>query len=289
MKVYDFNTLISGILNSKKIHIVRDIQLKAPLRIKISNIKIYGNNHCFYDNEINILGNNNTIKNLKIYSSPKCGIKISGNNNTLVSVIAMGCKRTGIQICNGGSKNKIINCYSGYNDSNTGDADGFACKLNSGKGNVFIFCQAWHNEDDGFDLFAAGDSVKLIGCESYYNNNGSGFKLGGFKSEEDLRPKIHHKLIDCLSIGNGNYGFSNNNQVGKITLKNCRANHNKKEDYFFPRISHPKNKNELRLGDSFLINCMLLNTTKFNIESTKKIKWKLGKWRKLYVNRYFFL
>jgi len=244
-----------------KITLYNNVYLNGKKLIIDSNTILNGNGHIIYCGEVLIKGNNNKIKNVKIMNSPKCGLKIKGNNNKIKNVSTINNKRTGIQICDGGSNNKIINCYSAYNNSGTGDADGFACKLNSGKGNVFKNCQAYNNDDDGFDLFAAGDSVKLKKCEAYANSKngtGSGFKLGGFKKIDDLRSTIHHKLSHCISHSNGRYGFSSNNQIGTITLKNCTSYDNAKGEFFFPKVSHPKaiNKGELILGDSYLIKCI---------------------------------
>ena len=258
-----------------KITLYNNVYLNGKKLIIDSNTILNGNGHIIYCGEVLIKGNNNKIENVKIIYSPKCGLKIKGNKNKIENVSTINNKRTGIQICDGGSNNKIINCYSAYNNSGTGDADGFACKLNSGKGNVFKNCQAYYNEDDGFDLFAAGDSVKLINCKSCYNdrNNGSGFKLGGFKKEDDLNPNIHHELYNCIACGNARYGFTSNNQVGNITLEKCSSFFNRKEDYFFPKISHPKNKSELKLGKTFIKKCLKIPTSTSNTDGIEEAKW----------------
>lgn len=207
-----------------------------------------------------ILKNNNYVFNLRIKNANNNGIKIIGNNNVVKNITVSNCKNTGIQISKNSSNNKIINCFSYENNSNQNKADGFGCKFESGKDNIFKNCIAYNNEDDGFDLFEAKYGVKLINCLAYKNGkNGStasGFKLGGFSSIDKIYyPK--HFLKNCFAYGNQNYGFTANNQTGTIIMKKCNGYFNKKENFFFPKISHPKvlNKKELINGNFYLYKC----------------------------------
>ena len=252
-----------AILQNKPVYLAYNIDLFDKLVIS-SNHYINGNGKSIkfiHGGGIIISGNRNTICNLNIFDSERQGILISGHHNKIKNVLIARCEDAGLQIFNGGHHNKIINCNSCYNSNDRGSADGFACKLGSGKGNIFIGCSSYNNGDDGFDLFAAAASVKLKKCEAYANSKngtGSGFKLGGFKKTDDLRSTIHHKLSHCISHSNGRYGFSSNNQIGTITLKNCTSYDNAKGEFFFPKVSHPKaiNKGELILGDSYLVKCI---------------------------------
>lgn len=207
-----------------------------------------------------LLKNNNYLFNLKIKNADSNGIKICGSNNIIKNITVSNCKNTGIQITKNSSNNKIFNCFSYENNSGQNKADGFGCKFESGKNNIFKNCIAYNNEDDGFDLFEAKYGVKLINCFAYKNgtknSTASGFKLGGFSSLNKIfYPK--HFLKNCIAYNNQNYGFTANNQTGTIIMKKCSGYLNKKENFFFPKFSHPKalNKKELINGKFYLYKC----------------------------------
>ena len=92
------------------------------------------------------------------------GFQVSGHYNILENIHAYHNGNTGIQISRYAgsdpvsewpSHNLILNCTSYANaDAGYEDADGFAAKLTCGEGNVFDGCVAYHNADDGFDLYA---------------------------------------------------------------------------------------------------------------------------------------
>lgn len=62
-----------------------------------------------------------------------------------------------------------------YSDPDNGeDADGFACKLTTGEGNVFSGCISYNNVDDGWDLYTksatgAIGAVSIEDCVAYNN------------------------------------------------------------------------------------------------------------------------
>jgi len=273
MKIYNLQQFLTEIRKKNaKIELMCSIDSTYDIIIN-SFVTINGNGHKInflnFGSGINIKGNHNKIIDLEITNSSKTGIRITGNHNIIKSVKTSSNKRTGIQICKGGSYNKIINCISAINNSNTNDADGFACKLDSGKGNIFIKCTSFYNEDDGFDLFAARHSVKFYNCVAI-GNGASGFKLGGIRDETDLNYNIYHKLYSCSAYCNKLYGFTSNNQVGKIMLKKCLASKNIKEGYFFPKVSHPKalSKKDLILGKTNIYHSFVSGTV--NVLGCKK-------------------
>ncbi len=128
------------------------------------------------------------------------------------------------------SYNLILNSTSFDNrDPSDNNADGFAAKLTSGKGNVFRGCIAHNNIDDGWDLYtkAGTGAIGPVVIENSiaYNNgflqNGTvgagdknGFKLGG----EGIH--VPHIIRNSIAFGNGAYGFTSNSNPGVIAVDN---------------------------------------------------------------------
>ncbi|MGN0506076.1 MAG: fibronectin type III domain-containing protein [Lachnospiraceae bacterium] len=166
------------------------------------------------------------------------GLQISGSHCIVQDVNAYNNGNTGIQISryyssdlyeDWPSYNLILNCTS-YNNADIGyeDADGFAAKLTVGDGNVFDGCVAYHNADDGWDLFAKIESgpigkVVIKNCVTYGNGylvdgtdagNGNGFKLGGSSISG------YHELINCVSYDNKAKGIDTNS-CPDIQITDC--------------------------------------------------------------------
>lgn len=87
-----------------------------------------------------------------------------------------------------GRYNIVVNCdaYDNYDPwTNGGNADGFAIKLFPGPGNEFHGCRAWHNSDDGWDLYYTAFPIVVDNCwvlnNGFDKGNGNGFKMGGCK------------------------------------------------------------------------------------------------------------
>ncbi len=174
------------------------------------------------------------------------GFQISGSYNTLDQIHTYNNGNTGVQISRYSgtdlpsqwpSYNRILNCTS-YNNADTGyeDADGFACKLTSGEGNVFDGCVAYNNADDGWDLYAKVETgsigaVTIRNCVAYQNGyvvengvlveagNGNGFKMGG----ESLSGK--HILENSFAFFNKAKGIDSNS-CPDILVKNCTSYNN---------------------------------------------------------------
>ena len=160
------------------------------------------------------------------------GFQVSGHMNTLDQINTYRNGNTGIQISRYAgsdptsewpSHNLILNCTS-HNNADAGyeDADGFAAKLTCGEGNIFDGCVAYHNADDGWDLYAKIEtgpigSVTIQNCVAYENGyieapdgtlinagNGNGFKMGG----ESISGK--HTLINSYAFFNKAKGIDSN-------------------------------------------------------------------------------
>ena len=78
-------------------------------------------------------GNGSKVENVTIINASDNGIYVTGSNNTFDHVTTAYNHDAGFQVCNGGSDNKFLNCYSHHNaDAKGENADGFANKLHSG-------------------------------------------------------------------------------------------------------------------------------------------------------------
>jgi hypothetical protein len=200
-----------------------------------------------------ISGNWWHLTGLEIEHSADNCINIGGSNNTIENVVVHECGDTGVQITvdgdlagdpTKGANNTILNCDSWGNlDVATGgeNADGFACKLAIGPGNVFRGCRSWNNADDGWDFFAANDVVTVDNCWAFLNGktlsgagnpqgDGNGFKLGGKQSGTDLGGAVH-KVTNSFAFENLACGFTRNNNVDVPSLAMCGSVRNGSDAY----------------------------------------------------------
>lgn len=212
---------------------------------------------------IQIYGDYWHFKDITIRGAGDNGMYVAGSYNIIENCIFYNNRDTGLQIGRGYSEettinqwpsyNLIKNCvsYANYDDATFGEnADGYACKLTAGFGNVFDSCIAFRNSDDGWDLYAKQDSgnigtVVLYNCLSFENGylpyqidriddttgttyksfntrdgDGIGFKLGGSTMEGDVI------LNNCVSFNNKLHGFGDNSNPGVINIKNSTAFNN---------------------------------------------------------------
>lgn len=174
------------------------------------------------------------IKGIKFRKAGDNGMKITGNHNIIEYCDFSENADTGLQIDNGASENLILNCDSFFNaDSSIENADGFACKLEAGSGNVFKNCRAWNNLDDGWDGYLReNDNITTTYTNCWAINNGyledgteglgdgNGFKTGG---SDDKNLKHNASYIRCLAVGNIYDGFDHNSNRGKVEIYNCSA------------------------------------------------------------------
>lgn len=179
------------------------------------------------------------------------GVRVGGNHNVLQNCDFAGHTNSGLSISRTDSANtieewpsynQIISCNSYNNrDASDNNADGFAAKLTCGVGNVFKYCVAAFNADDGWDLFAKGSTGPIGAIEIYdslcyangfiYKNengkneivrtkgDGNGFKMGGSGIP------VAHAVYNSYSFGNAANGFTNNSDpLG--TYVNCTGFNN---------------------------------------------------------------
>lgn len=175
---------------------------------------------------------------IDVYKAGDNGMLFKNSHHNIVEFCTFfECADSGLQIATASSNNLVLNCDSYNNaDSSIENADGFACKLDVGTGNVFRGCRAWQNLDDGWDGYLRGsDNVTTTyeNCWAFDNGklkdgsigggDGNGFKTGG-SDTKDL--KHNAILINCIVAGNVNKGFDHNSNRGEITIYNGVASGN---------------------------------------------------------------
>jgi hypothetical protein len=196
------------------------------------------------------------LRGLEVEGAADNGIYIAGNSNVVELCVVHNNRDSGLQLGRYSSSaarsdwpagNLILNCdsYNNYDaPPNSGEnADGFACKLTTGPGNVFRGCISHNNIDDGWDLYTKTDTgpidpVVIDQCISY--NNGTltdgtfssagdrnGFKLGGEKI-----PVIHIATRN-IAFNNGKNGFTFNSNPAAIRVINNIAFDNVEGNFKF--------------------------------------------------------
>jgi len=209
------------------------------------------------------------IRGIDIKGAGDNGMRIEGGSyNTVENCAFYRNRDSGLQLDNGASNNRVLNCDSYFNADPTdyADADGFAPKLTVGSGNYFYGCRAWKNCDDGWDGYLRGaddPSTTLENCWAFRNGyledgsdpgpqaNGNGFKMGG---SDDKTLKHNFTLKNCLAFKNKAKGFDQNNNMGSMTLYNCTGHGNLVANYRIKQALAPGKvlvlKNCAELGDS---------------------------------------
>ncbi|MBQ7539179.1 MAG: hypothetical protein IJT42_09445, partial [Treponema sp.] len=200
------------------------------------------------------------------------GMYIGGSNNIVELCVFYANRDTGLQLGREKSSmssmsdwpanNLILNCTAFDNaDPATGEnADGFACKLTTGNGNVFDGCIAYCNCDDGWDLYAkeatgsigvvtirncvAYNNGRLTTNSSYANGDMNGFKLGGSNGKVPTA----HIVTNCLAVGNGHDGFTDNGNGGALNVSYCTSYGNAKVNFNFYRTNKGKFDHMLTLA-----------------------------------------
>lgn len=218
------------------------------------NILAYPGEHPYFDFSGQPIGDNN--RGMHIYTNANyfyfkgleighCGdnaVKLEGSHDTFDQCVFHDNQDTGLQIGfahetsnpgTWGAFNTIINCDSYFNYDNAthgGNADGFACKLHPGPGNVFIGCRAWYNSDDGWDLFETDSTVVISNCWAWKSGflpsgvtqgNGNGFKMGGNGTGGDS--KGTHYCYNCVTFSCKVNGFDQNSHKDGDVVVNCLA------------------------------------------------------------------
>jgi hypothetical protein len=199
------------------------------------------------------------LRGLEVMNAGDNGIYIGGNNNRIELCLTHHNRDSGLQLGRHSSSapqsewpanNLILNCtsYDNFDPDNGEDADGFACKLTTGTGNVFRGCIAHNNIDDGWDLFTKTDTgpigpVTIENCVSYNNgflssggtttdSDGNGFKLGG----DGIA--VNHTIRRSIAFGNKKHGITFNSNPGSITVTNNTSWDNGESNIKFDEGSH---------------------------------------------------
>ena len=221
-------------------------------------IQVFGDYWHFYginvtgagDNGMYIGGNNNIVERCVFYANRDSGLQIAREKSSMSSMSDWP------------ANNLILNCTAYDNaDPATGEnADGFACKLTCGNGNVFDGCIAYCNCDDGWDLYAkeatgsigvvtikncvAYNNGRLTTNSSYANGDMNGFKLGGSNGKVPTA----HVVTNCLAVGNGHDGFTDNGNGGALNVSYCTSYGNAKVNFNFYRTNKGKFDHMLTLA-----------------------------------------
>ncbi|HKX31129.1 MAG TPA: right-handed parallel beta-helix repeat-containing protein, partial [Blastocatellia bacterium] len=199
------------------------------------------------------------VKGLEVMNAGDNGIFIGGSNNIIELCVTHHNRDSGLQLGRYAStalqsewpaNNLILNCtsFDNFDPDNGEDADGFACKLTTGPGNVFRGCVAHHNIDDGWDLFTESDTgpigpVTIENCISYNNgflssggtttdSDGNGFKLGGSGIQ------VNHTIRRSIAFNNKKHGFTFNSNPGSITVTNNTSFGNAESNFMFQSGTH---------------------------------------------------
>jgi hypothetical protein len=174
------------------------------------------------------------LRYLEIQEAADNCVYVTGSNNVLEWLTVHECQDTGVQLSNGAADNQVLNVDSFLNADPTGEnADGFAPKLSIGQNNYFCGTRSYHNSDDGYDCWAAGDGSPVTfeycwafgqpGPTATSQSDGNGFKLGS-PADRASGGNAAHQLISCFAFENRGTGFTaNGNNSGDITCTNCGA------------------------------------------------------------------
>jgi hypothetical protein len=206
-----------------------------------------------------LTGNHWQIAGLEISYAGDNGLKLEGSHNRIEQCVFHHNGDSGVQLGFGHetvnpngelcSYNEIINCDSYLNfdfDGRGGNADGFACKMHNGKGNVFRGSRAWRNSDDGWDLYETDWPVEITDCWTWHNGdqpdfddiyiakkgmkmssfagNGNGFKLGGNGTGGSSEGT--HVVKRSIAFDNNfrsKKGFDQNSHKGGVLVTNSLA------------------------------------------------------------------
>lgn len=153
----------------------------------------------------------------------------------------------------GRSAHNIISNCDAYNNfdsvnisvNNGGNSDGFGCHVSANcEGNVFEYCRAWQNSDDGFDFINCQSAATARYCIAYRNGfdkdgnkraDGNGFKAGGYGMGKEVKISSvpMHEVSHCLSVGNKANGFYTNHHLGGIKFDHNSAYKNGGYNYSF--------------------------------------------------------
>ena len=168
-----------------------------------------------------ISGSNQYMKYLIIENAGDNGIWVSGAKNTLDHIITRYNNDSGIQLSDNADSNTLSYCYSYRNiDVKTygANADGFAPKLGA-TNNVFKYCFAWDNSDDGWDSYdKEGDySARVDYLHSACWNNGNPDVFTG-KYDYDNGKSLDKNLWTVQQLIASDSNFESNYKNKKFSI-----------------------------------------------------------------------
>lgn len=180
-------------------------------------------------------------------------IRINGGSHCkLYHIAAHDGMGIGFYLTGRSAHNIISNCdaYNNFDSvnisvNNGGNSDGFGCHVSANcEGNVFEYCRAWQNSDDGFDFINCQSVATAKYCIAYRNGfdkngnkraDGNGFKAGGYGMGKGVKISSvpMHEVSHCLSVGNKANGFYTNHHLGGIKFDHNTAYKNGSYNYSF--------------------------------------------------------
>jgi hypothetical protein len=200
------------------------------------------------------------LQGLRVENAAGGGIVITGSGNILQDVVVASNGRastwdgTGVRVEGSAANNLFLRVDSYLNQDRLGagdDADGFSFH-STGSGNVFRFCRAWLNSDDGFDFFNATDNSKQGSARVAYSlawlngydadgktplGDGRGFKMGGQRTPEQGNTtgvSGGHMFIGNFAWDNKGVGFDENGAKIPLWIEGNRAFGNRIADVDIP-------------------------------------------------------
>jgi Pel9A-like, right handed beta helix region/Protein of unknown function (DUF1565) len=183
------------------------------------------------------------------------------NNNIFDRLVTHDNYETGLQL-QGSSANNLIQNLDSYNNrdprKNGESADGLGVKEGGGFGNVIRGARLWNNVDDGLDLWSFTSPVTIQNTIAYgngynrwnipnFSGDGNGFKLGG---SSGTGPAANHSVSNSMSWGNAAHGFTDNGNIGTITVQRCTAYQNAKTGFDFDGGSTSRLTANLAVGNA---------------------------------------
>ena len=223
------------------------------------------------------------IEGLEIKNGPAGGFWIAENSahitleNCEASRFGRSAKwgATGF-IVRGHAEDVLLkNCDSHHNanmkgDDKYGNADGFVVGSPDGphvSDVVLRGCRAWHNSDDGLDLFFAtnpvlieemwvwgngldDDAGSISGDPNAELGNGVGFKLGGDTDDGRDTGPTDHTIRFSVAFQNRRRGFDENANGGALTVYNNTAFDNGHRGFSFYRGEDSELRNNVSFRDT---------------------------------------
>lgn len=195
---------------------------------EISILDFQGQSYGSSSRGISLSGSYWHFKGFTIQYAGDNGLYIAGSYNIAEQIVSRMNSDSGIQLHEEGSYNLVLNCdsYENYDAPNNGEnADGFAVKSDTiGPGNIFRGCRAWHNADDGYDLYYTQNAITFEDCWAFrngenlwgaspWNGDGNGFKLGASSG--------NHVLIRCVAYDTYHNGIDINGDTLPVEVYNC--------------------------------------------------------------------